>query len=68
MTVAAAVLILIVSAGSAHAYVDPGAGLFFLQILAAIGVGGLFYLRRLRSALKKFFGGKGNRDETPDQS
>ncbi len=68
MTVTAAVLILIVSAGPAHAYVDPGAGSFLLQILAAIGVGGLFYLRRLRSALKKFFSGKGNRDETPDKS
>ena len=68
MTVAAAVLILLVSAGPAHAYIDPGAGTFLLQILAAIGVGGLFYLRRLRSALKKFLGGKGNQDETPDQS
>ena len=68
MTVAAAVLILLVSAGPAHAYIDPGAGTFLLQILAAICVGGLFYLRRLRSALKKFFGGKGNQDETPDQS
>ncbi len=68
MTVAAAVLILIVSTGPAHAYLDPGAGSFLLQILAAIGVGGLFYLHRLRSALKKFFSGKGNRDEPPDQS
>ena len=68
MTVAAAVLILLVSAGPAHAYIDPGAGTFLLQILAAIAVGGLFYLRKLRSALKKFFVGKGNQDETPDQS
>ena len=68
MIAAAAILILIVSAGPAHAYVDPGAGAFLLQILAALGVGGLFYLRRLRTALKKLFSRKGNRDETPHQS
>ncbi|MED5418335.1 MAG: hypothetical protein VYA27_06500 [Verrucomicrobiota bacterium] len=52
MTLLAAFLLLLVSMGPAYAYVDPGSGAFLLQILAAAGVGALFYLRRVRSYLK----------------
>jgi len=46
----------------AHAYVDPGSGLLFLQMLGASVAGGLFFLRdRLR---KLFRGGTKNATTT----
>jgi len=37
--VAAVLLIYFGSSGPAWSYVDPGSGMFILQVLAAIGVG-----------------------------
>ncbi|MBT7953701.1 MAG: hypothetical protein HN731_00795 [Rhodospirillaceae bacterium] len=46
------VLLFITSSGPAYAYVDPGSGAFMLQILAALGVGLLFYFRRFKDFIK----------------
>ena len=37
----------------AHAFVDPGTGSLMLQALLAVGVGALFYVRRVRDFLKR---------------
>lgn len=39
----------------AYAYVDPGSGTLILQILAAAGVGALFYFRQFRDKIKSLF-------------
>lgn len=39
----------------AYAYVDPGTGVLLLQILAAIGVGIIFYFRKFISIIKNLF-------------
>jgi len=62
-----AFLMLLVFTGPAYAYVDPGSGLFLLQILAAAGVGALFYLRRVRDYIKGLFGFKPDRNSGPDE-
>ena len=66
MTTIAAILMLLMFTGPAYAYVDPGSGVFLLQILAAAGVGALFYLRRFRDYVKNLFGAKRDRDPPPD--
>ena len=43
-------------ASPALAYVDPGAGSLLLQLLAAAGVGFLFYIRKIRIFLATLFG------------
>ena len=45
----------IVTTKEALAYVDPGSGTFLLQILAAAGVGALFYLRHIKNWVKELF-------------
>ncbi len=57
--------------GPAHAYIDPGAGSLILQALAALGVGLLFYIRRITDAIKRLFGkapprGRNDTEEQPD--
>ena len=47
----------------AFAYVDPGSGTLILQMLAAAGVGMIFYFRQFRDKVKSIFTG---RSETPD--
>ena len=66
-TIITALLMLLVFTGSAHAYVDPGSGAFLLQILAAAGVGALFYLRRVRDYIKDLFGSKPDRGQGSDE-
>jgi hypothetical protein len=44
------------STAPAYAYIDPGAGSLLLQALAALGVGLLFYIRRIIDAVKRLFG------------
>ena len=39
----------------AHAYLDPGSGAMILQILAAIGIGIMFYFQKVRDAIKRIF-------------
>ena len=45
----------------AYAYVDPGSGTLLLQLIAAAGVGAMFYFRQVRDKIKSilFGGGKG---------
>ncbi len=43
-------------ADPALAYVDPGAGSLMLQLLAAAGVGLLFYIRKIRIFFATLFG------------
>ena len=66
ITTLAAFLMLLMFTGPAYAYVDPGSGVFLLQILAAAGVGALFYLRRVRDYIKHLFGAKRDRDRPSD--
>jgi len=40
-------MVLIVTEGTAHAYVDPGTGSMLWQVLFAAGVGTLFYVRKV---------------------
>ncbi len=51
----------------AYAYIDPGAGSFIIQMLAAVFFGALFYLRRVRDFLLRLVSprrwGKGDREE-----
>jgi hypothetical protein len=44
------------TAEPAHAYVDPGSGLFFLQILGTTFAGMLFILRKKVRNFLRFFG------------
>jgi len=46
---------MIATSNPSYAYVDPGSGAFLLQILAAIGVGALFYMRKAREFVKQLF-------------
>lgn len=68
---AAAGVLLIGTTVPAHAYIDPSAGTFILQILAAVGLGAAFYFRRSVSAMKRLFrGGRGadlKNEHEPDQ-
>jgi hypothetical protein len=66
ITIITAFLMLLMFTGPAHAYVDPGSGIFLLQILAAAGVGALFYLRRVREYIKHLFRAKRDPDPPPD--
>lgn len=48
-------LIYLGSAAPAHAYIDPGSGTFILQLLAAMAVGTLFYVRQIVNQIKALF-------------
>ncbi len=48
---------------TAHAYVDPGSGALFLQALAAIGIGILFYFRQAINLVKSWFN---NQSQSPE--
>lgn len=51
----------------ALAYVDPGSGSLFLQMLAAIGVGAMFYFSRAKEIIRDFFA-KFKGDEAEDSN
>jgi hypothetical protein len=40
---------------SAYAYVDPGSGTLLLQLLAAMGVGALFYVDKMKAFVRGLF-------------
>ena len=61
------VFLLSIAPGPALAYVDPGSGSLFLQMLAAIGVGAMFYFSRMKEIIRGFFS-KDNGDESEDGS
>ena len=39
----------------AHAYLDPGSAAMILQILAAMGIGVMFYFQKVRDTIKRIF-------------
>jgi len=55
-------LILLLFANDSHAYIDPGAGSFFFQLIIAFLVGGLFAIKlfwgRILDFLRKVFAKK----------
>jgi hypothetical protein len=55
----ACMLFLLLVPFPAHAYVDPGSGTLLLQLIAAAGVGAMFYFRQVRDKIKSIlFGGE----------
>lgn len=49
-------VILILTEGRAHAYIDPGTGSLLWQLLFAAGIGGLFYVRKAIAWMGKLQG------------
>ncbi|MEE2932969.1 MAG: hypothetical protein VX941_06055 [Pseudomonadota bacterium] len=47
--------LLMLLSSHAQAYVDPGSGSLFLQMLAAVGVGAMFYLSRIKEFIRNIF-------------
>jgi hypothetical protein len=45
------------------AYIDPGSGALFVQVLVSVAVGFLLYLRRVRQALRRLLPWPRRRDE-----
>lgn len=52
----AAGILFIATTQPAFAYIDPAAGTFILQILAAAALGVTFYFRRVVTYVKRIFG------------
>lgn len=52
---AIAAILLVIFPGNAHAYLDPGAGSYLLQILAAFFFAGLFTVKGFWKNIKGFF-------------
>ena len=50
------ILLLALTRGEAHAYLDPATGSYALQILAAAFFGALFALKMFWTSVKAFFG------------
>ncbi len=62
----AAMLMIIVMTGTAHAYVDPGTGSYLLQILIAGILGAAFALKLYWARIKNFLSGRKRRmDDQP---
>lgn len=59
-----ALAILLAGTSPAYAYIDPTAGTFLLQILAAAGIGAAFYFRQSITAVKRFFGKESKPEKT----
>jgi hypothetical protein len=47
-----ALLIVLATCDNAFAYTDPGTGLLIWQMLCAVIIGGLFYLKKIISYIK----------------
>lgn len=52
---AAAAALVLVTAGTAEAYIDPGTGSMLLQVIGAGIAGGIFYFRELRIKVMSMF-------------
>lgn len=50
--------------GRAYAYTDPGSGTMLLQMLAALLVGVLFYIRRITAWARNLFDGRKGRSQS----
>lgn len=59
--VALAAALVVVGAGPAQAYIDPGTGSMLLQVIGAGIAGGIFYFRELRIKVMSLF----SRHEAP---
>jgi len=44
------VIVMILSCGDAHAYIDPGTGALIWQLIVVACVGGLFYIKKFRNS------------------
>ncbi len=58
-------LLLLAAPGAAHAYVDPGMGGMFYQVLVMVGAAAAGALAIFRNKIKAFFGKK-NQDHERD--
>ena len=54
-TVALIVLLLAFSCSDAHAYIDPGTGSYALQIVLAVVLGGMFFIKTFFKRIAAFF-------------
>ena len=54
---AASLILMLLSAGEARAYVDPGSGALLWQVAVAGFLGSLFWLRKVVQWLKQFWKG-----------
>jgi hypothetical protein len=59
--VAFAAALVLGTAGTAQAYIDPGTGSMLLQVIGAGIAGGIFYFRELRIKVRSLF----SRSEAP---
>ena len=54
----------------AHAYIDPGSGAMLFQLLAAVFVGGFYYVfrawKRIRAFVSNLFGEKRRAPSSPE--
>ena len=48
-------IITLILSKPAHAYIDPGTGALILQIIAGIGVGIMFYFRKIVHVFRRIF-------------
>lgn len=55
--------VLISFPSAAYAYVDPGSGSLILQMLMALGVGAMFYFRRIKHYIKGLFSGESDQEK-----
>lgn len=58
-----ALLLLTALPHQAHAYIDPGAGSYMLQLLVAGAVSALFAIKVFWGRIKAFFKGESDREE-----
>ena len=56
------------STGFAHAYLDPGTGSFFLQMLIGALAGGFFAIKMYWAKVKTFFGQRAAADTKDEAS
>ncbi|HIF10156.1 MAG TPA: hypothetical protein EYQ81_10165 [Sneathiellales bacterium] len=61
------IVVLLVFAAPAHAYLDPGTGSMILQALATAGIGAMLYFAWFWKKIRNFFGGDtASKDAVPD--
>ena len=62
----AVIVLLLLPARDAYAYLDPGTGSFLLQAVIAVVMGALLTLKLYWHRLKSFFSSAGERDRGDD--
>jgi hypothetical protein len=66
--VAAAVMLLLLGARPAYAYIDPGTGSLVYQTALTLLLGLGFLLRRSRASISRFVRRVAGRDDAPDSA